>query len=382
MGISTSDGNYHEDPLDFYSGRSEATGASAASGPITPNSEPVKEVIPPKQVSGLTKDQLFVAKDALEPFGQLGKLITGNSENIPMDALGVTIAAIPGPGKAAEAAEAVGKQGLTTAFTDFMDQYMGHHIRTQQKDNLRAVASKIQSGDAEGARSLSSNIIEEARRQLNAFIGGFNTKVYHGTRSGISNISMHTQEGLDQQYLNGMITNKEHKDMSEELKGTPIQGDFYGSTDPALANLYSGVHPHIAKEVERGEFTPGHELSDIIEEKAGVVPMRWNTEDFHEVDAGGALWKDVIPKYVEAINKAKDEGRGGVIIRNVWDEPTGESKGLMKPKDVYIAIKGNTVRSANAKFDPSKFHLNDLLASGAAIAIPAGTAIHAMKDNK
>lgn len=374
MGISTSDGNYHEDPLDFYSA------ASSEARPITDNSEPVKEVIPPKQVSGLTKDQLSVAKDALEPFGQLGKLITGSSENIPMDALGVTIAAIPGPGKAAEAAEAVGKQGLTTAFTDFMDQYMGHHIRTQQKDNLRAVASKIQSGDAEGARSLSSNIIEEARRQLNAFIGGFNTKVYHGTRSEISKSNMYTQEELDQHYLSGMLTSKEHKDMSEELKGTPIQGgSFYGSTDPALANLYAGVHPHVAREVERGEFTPGHGLSDFIEDKAGVVPMRWNTEDFHEVDAGGALWKDVIPKYVEAINKAKDEGRGGVIIRNVWDEPTGESKNLMKPKDVYIALKGNTVRSANAKFDPSKFHLNDLLASGAAIAIPAGTAIQAHK---
>lgn len=369
MGISTSDGNYHEDPLDFYS------------TPITPSSEPVKEVIPPKQVSGLTKDQLSVAKDVLEPFGQLGKLITGSSENIPMDALGVTIAAIPGPGKAAEAAEAVGKQGLTTAFTDFMDQYMGHHIRTQQKDSLKAVASKIQSGDAEGARSLSSNIIEEARRQLNAFIGGFNTKVYHGTRHGLEpQLSAEEIEKLSSQGL----SSDEYAYAAEKLKKSkpveiPDNYGFYGSTDPALANLYAGAHPHVAREVERGEFTPGHGLSDFIEDKAGVVPMRWNTEDFHEVDAGGALWKDVIPKYVEAINKAKDEGRGGVIIRNVWDEPTGESKNLMKPKDVYIALKGNTVRSSNAKFDPSKFHLNDLLASGAAIAIPAGTAIQAHK---
>lgn len=67
MGISTSDGNYHEDPLDFYS------------GPITPNSEASKSMTHSEPIKGPAQKPLLpAAADALKGFNDtLGDLMTG-----------------------------------------------------------------------------------------------------------------------------------------------------------------------------------------------------------------------------------------------------------------------------------------------------------------
>lgn len=149
----------------------------------------------------------------------------------------------------------------------------------------------------------------------------------------------------------------------DEFEGTALkthdmnEKPFYSTSSPDLANLYAGAG--------KGQTVPYNANN--------VTPLVLRTENYHEVDAGGATWAG---KGLDTIGKGIDEalanGKDGVIVRNIHDEPSGSSKEL-PPKDIFITLKGNTARSWFAKFDPANMHLNDLLASGLAVAVPAGT---------
>lgn len=128
---------------------------------------------------------------------------------------------------------------------------------------------------------------------------------------------------------------------------------------------------------ERGLYsTPNPELANLYADpeqwKSGapqIMPLLLRTKDYHVVDAKGRNYNYVNTK---AIDEADEKGAPGVRIDNVYDEP-GISGVLSRPKTVFITLKGglNTVRSPFAKFDPAKMHLNDLAASGTAIAVPS-----------
>lgn len=133
----------------------------------------------------------------------------------------------------------------------------------------------------------------------------------------------------------GMVTNPVYKFTAE--------GAMYSTAHPMLADMYAGyLNHHPGMKVPEGTFPQG----------AQVMPLLINTKDYHYFDAKGAIWQEANPK---AIIAAKDMGKKGVIVDNVWDEPNS-TKALAKPNKVYITFpKGaGTVKSRFAeKFDES-----------------------------
>ncbi len=160
-----------------------------------------------------------------------------------------------------------------------------------------------------------------------------------------------------------------------ELKpGTAVNASYkrgiFGTTSPELAGEYAGTpHPTIWTAGENGP---------------NLWPMRWNTENFLHVDAKGAVFYkggDYIRNF--ALGQAAREGRDGVVIHNIWDEPSGDSQALDSPKDVYIALKGANVRSrTGAEFNPKKWRLNDFTAALGGVVLPAGVVAHELMQDK
>jgi hypothetical protein len=179
-----------------------------------------------------------------------------------------------------------------------------------------------------GPPSLESAAVSAYKKFLNqtplqrAVEHGYTTPTFHGARQGLEGTSLH------------------------------IDKDFYSSTSPELASEYANTS------------------------YGSVTPLLLNTKNYHVVDARGEVWAGKGIKIMhDAIDHAINTGKDGVIVRNIYDEPAGHTKELGEPKDVYISLNKATVRSWFAQFDPAKMHLNDLLASGLAIAVPAGAAL-------
>ena len=125
---------------------------------------------------------------------------------------------------------------------------------------------------------------------------------------------------------------------------------YYSTQNPKLANLYAT------------------EFHDGMAGKPSIMPLLLNTSEYHTVDAKGKSWSQINDK---AIKDARAQGKKGVVVQNVFDEPHSTEK-LQAPQTVYITLDMTTARSKSAAFDPTKLKLNDLLASGAAILVPAG----------
>jgi len=120
-------------------------------------------------------------------------------------------------------------------------------------------------------------------------------------------------------------------------------GNMYSTANPMLADMYAGyldTHPGI--KVPPGKFAIGSQ----------VMPLMINTKDYHYFDAKGEIWQNANSK---AIKEARNLGKKGVIVDNVWDEPNSTTA-LGKPNKIYITFPSgaNTVKSRFAKkFDPS-----------------------------
>jgi hypothetical protein len=109
------------------------------------------------------------------------------------------------------------------------------------------------------------------------------------------------------------------------------------------------------------------ELSELY--ASGNVSKYWlNTNDYHMFNAGGKSWGTIGKK---AIDEATKAGKKGIIVHNVADEPNlGMDK--LGPQTTYVIFDQSTLRSEKAQFDPAKWHLPDILASGAGIAVAGG----------
>src|SRR3984957_9330012 len=183
------------------------------------------------------------------------------------------------------------------------------------------------------SRTVSGNPLERAK-QL-----GYTTEVYRGMKS------------------------------PHEGRGAESQGysEFYTAAHPDVAGLYAGVPEKYTKS---GRI-PDHTLP----EGANVMPLRLNTSNYHEVDAQHSTWTDDGGLLMlEALRQAKKHDKDGVIVRNIYDEPAGDTTKLGHSTDVYIPLKGSTVRSKFADFDPSRIHLNNLLAGLGGVAVASGVA--------
>ena len=144
----------------------------------------------------------------------------------------------------------------------------------------------------------------------------------------------------------------------------PDSSRFYSATDPDMAGSYVGISGTGLK--------PHHTINSIQNGTAPqILPLKINPRDYHVYDAKGGEWGDHNHK---AIADAEKQGKKGVIVKNVIDYMSSNSG--QKPADVYISFdpKNNpTIKSRFAKFDPSKWHLPELLASGAAMIAAPGS---------
>jgi hypothetical protein len=122
--------------------------------------------------------------------------------------------------------------------------------------------------------------------------------------------------------------------------GTPAAFDnfshgadaYYFTSDAGLASRYA---------VERQ--TVGERMSAEPDAGPNVRPSYLALENPLVVDGAGKNYRDVT---MAAIERARSEGRDGVIVRNVVDEPSGAAG---KPTDAFVAFHPDQVRSA---FDP------------------------------
>lgn len=149
-----------------------------------------------------------------------------------------------------------------------------------------------------------------------------------------------------------------------------MTSNLYSSSSPKLADMYAWSawrHPDSFPASGYGNPNPAQSLAGVNIDHSQHVPLRLNTSDYHTYDAGGKSWTEANSI---AIKEAKAQGKSGVVINNVWDEPQG-SKVLEKPNTVYITFNPATARSPFAKFDPAKKDMNNLLAGLAgASAVP------------
>lgn len=131
--------------------------------------------------------------------------------------------------------------------------------------------------------------------------------------------------------------------------------ELYHTADPMLADMYSSsLSAHPGHEVPQGTFGSG----------SNVSPLLVDTRNYYHADAKGAIWSSFNRG---AIEKAKAEGKHGVVIDNVWDEP-GSTKALDGPKRIFITFPegASSVKSRfAARFDPTSSNM--LHGIGAAI---------------
>jgi hypothetical protein len=142
----------------------------------------------------------------------------------------------------------------------------------------------------------------------------------------------------------------------------PMTDRFYMAKSPDVASLYA-------------QWQPGITGVPLYQSPGKVLPLKVNTKDYHQYDAGGGVWTQHNDK---AVAQAKELGKKGVIVRNVIDDPNtvGGNKGTIgKPTDVYIALnprENPTIKSKFAKFDPKKYDDPNLMTGVAGAAMMPG----------
>lgn len=153
------------------------------------------------------------------------------------------------------------------------------------------------------------------------------------------NLSQSERDKMFADYRNGMAVgpNSIHNFTGEEY------GHMYSTANPDLADMYAGaLTKHPGRIVPPNTFPQG----------ATVAPLYVNPKDYHYYNADGGNWQVHNDR---AIKEAVKQGKKGVIVDNVWDEP-GSTKNLTKPNKVYITFASGapTVKSKFAsKFDPT-----------------------------
>lgn len=177
-----------------------------------------------------------------------------------------------------------------------------------------------------------AGIKSEAQRRADALAGGYTTTAYRGTAKP-----------------------------TRQVPRTGFDGEYYSTASPQLAEDYARNYRVGTPEIQ---------------------PLKINTKDYLVVDGEGKKWKDVNRK---AINEAKKQGKLGVVLHNVLDEPKNTSH--HGPQTVYITLHNglHTLRGKFAQFNPERFGERNLLAGlgGAAAVGPAVNALGgAMKEEK
>lgn len=102
---------------------------------------------------------------------------------------------------------------------------------------------------------------------------------------------------------------------------------------------------------ERQAITDRIDNMEIPTEGANIVPAYLSMQDPLIVDAQGQNFRTVTS---EAIQRAREEGKDGVIIRNVVDSASAATS---RPSDVYVALEPTQIKSATG--NRGTFDAND-----------------------
>lgn len=308
----------------FYWDAWDKTGglvAPPAAKPPAPAAAPAAAPAgPPMLMPGPPGSPASSEKSLDEMMAELNEIINGPTmkpaaKTIPITTPKPVVGSPSGTGEVP-----LGKKTAQTAFVPGGKTPLDQSL----KNIAEALASKPPSGMP--ASSARTNIPSEAVRQDRAARAGFTTTAFKGG----------------------------HEESPRDFgKLTPTEGGFFSAGDPKLANQYAG------SAISQGS----------------VTPLLLNTQDYLVFNAGGKTYHDVNR---QVIRQAQKEGKKGVVVVNVLDHPAGKEPlpghPYLGPQTVYITIDPRTMRSKFAAFDPGKKNLSDLLASGAALVVPAATA--------
>jgi hypothetical protein len=122
-----------------------------------------------------------------------------------------------------------------------------------------------------------------------------------------------------------------------DVGGEPI----FSAANPDLAGLYAGINPDLTP-YKGSQLFGGHQTQ----------PLLLDTRNYLKFDAQGADWSTAQQR---AFPKARKEGKSGVIMYNVLDEPIGNYAGqtVLGPQTVYATFDPKTRKSKFARqFDP------------------------------
>lgn len=151
-------------------------------------------------------------------------------------------------------------------------------------------------------------------------------------------------------------------------EGKDFNPSLYSTNSPELADMYAGYH----------DKWPGPTPSEgTFPEGAVGMPLYLNTKDYFITDAGGEKWTEV---YEDAINNARKEGKKGVVIHNVWDEPNA-TKSLGSPKTVYITFPEG-MSTAKSKFASEFNPLSPDMTKALLAAAGTGAVIHVLNPSE
>jgi hypothetical protein len=125
--------------------------------------------------------------------------------------------------------------------------------------------------------------------------------------------------------------------------GPEFKGDrMFSSVSTRLADMYTSyISKHPGTNPQPGAYKEG----------ASVVPMWIDTSDYLLTDAKGKQWTEF---NAGAIQQAKAQGKKGVVIDNVVDEPN--STNTLGPQKIFVTFPDgqSTVKSKfAARFDPT-----------------------------
>lgn len=247
------------------------------------------------------------------------------------------------------------------------------------EEDLKAIADAMAKRDPEKKLTAKEAFIEGANlihdKLMTSFANIKNkyTEAVREPLTSVPSLKKAEERGYVVPAYKGMIT-------SEGQAPNPVQsftkayGEMYSTDSPLLAEMYAGW---LGKKTDAPR-AHGPIGEDEFHQGAQVVPLLINPKDYLVYDAGGKNWQWVNQK---AIDEAKKQGKPGIIMKNVWDEPSSTTH-LGSPKTVYITLpKGaHTVKSKFAKnFDPSS---PDMLNSIAAVGMVGAAGSIAFRESE
>ncbi len=139
---------------------------------------------------------------------------------------------------------------------------------------------------------------------------------------------------------------------------------FKNENDGVYDDRYEDLYTKVKSSFERAKKQKEPEAGG----GANVMPLYMAMRNPLEVDAEGKFYMAVMP---EAVARAVADGRDGLIVRNVIDHASPESK---YPADVFIVFRPEQIKSATANrgtFDPADPNIMRSIPEGEDAA-PAG----------